>query len=33
VKMAQNINGVEIHYLRNRLTGAVEDFKFLGGTP
>jgi len=31
--MAQNINGVEIHYVRNTLTGAVEDFKFVGGTP
>ena len=28
VKMAQHINGVEIHYIRNTLTGAVDDFKF-----
>lgn len=28
VKMSQNINGIEIHYVRNTLTGAVADFKF-----
>ena len=28
VKMRQNINGVEIHYVRNVNTGAVADFKF-----
>ncbi|MGA7237066.1 MAG: RHS repeat-associated core domain-containing protein, partial [Bryobacteraceae bacterium] len=28
-KMAQNINGVEIHYVWNRITGAVADFKFV----
>jgi filamentous hemagglutinin len=28
VKMAQNVNGVEIHYVRNVRTGAVDDFKF-----
>ncbi|RCS56443.1 hypothetical protein DU000_12445 [Parvibium lacunae] len=28
VKMSQNINGIEIHYLRNTNTGAVDDFKF-----
>ncbi|MFP1770929.1 VENN motif pre-toxin domain-containing protein, partial [Lonsdalea quercina] len=28
VKMAQNINGVEIHYVRNTKTGQVDDFKF-----
>ncbi|EXU75337.1 VENN motif pre-toxin domain-containing protein, partial [Erwinia mallotivora] len=28
VKMAQNINGVEIHYVRNTNTGQVDDFKF-----
>jgi hypothetical protein len=28
VKMRQNINGVEIHYVRNTRTGAVDDFKF-----
>jgi RHS repeat-associated protein len=33
VKMSQNVNGVEIHYVRNTLTGAVEDFKFIGGAP
>ena len=31
VKMAQNINGVEIHYVRNQVTGAVADYKFIGG--
>lgn len=29
VKMSQNINGVEIHYLRNTNTGALDDFKFI----
>jgi hypothetical protein len=28
VKMRQDINGVEIHYVRNTITGAVDDFKF-----
>ena len=28
VKMSQNVNGVEIHYVRNVNTGAVDDFKF-----
>ncbi|MDR3413001.1 MAG: hypothetical protein P4L87_18960, partial [Formivibrio sp.] len=28
VKMTQNVNGVEIHYVRNVRTGAVDDFKF-----
>ncbi len=28
VKMAQNVNGVEIHYVRNVNTGQVDDFKF-----
>ena len=28
VKMYQNINGVEIHYVFNAITGAVDDFKF-----
>lgn len=28
-KMRQSINGVEIHYVRNQLTGAVDDFKFV----
>jgi RHS repeat-associated protein len=29
VKMARNINGVEIHYLHNTITGAIDDFKFV----
>jgi hypothetical protein len=28
-KMSQNINGTEIHYVRNAITGAVDDFKFI----
>ena len=28
-KMSQNINGREIHYVRNSITGAVDDFKFI----
>jgi RHS repeat-associated protein len=28
VKMSQNVNGVEVHYVRNTKTGAVADFKF-----
>ncbi|TLU67072.1 hypothetical protein FFB58_14410 [Enterobacter sp. MF024] len=28
VKMAQYINGVEVHYVRNTKTGQVDDFKF-----
>ena len=28
VKMSQNINGVEIHYVRNTRTNAIDDFKF-----
>ena len=28
VKMAQNVNGVEIHYVKNTRTGQVVDFKF-----
>jgi len=31
VKMAQNVNGVEIHYVRNPVAGLVDDFKFVGG--
>jgi len=27
--MQQIVNGVNIHYLRNVLTGAVDDFKFV----
>ncbi|MFC6933770.1 hypothetical protein ACFQHO_27745 [Actinomadura yumaensis] len=28
VKMRQNVNGVEVHYVRNTRTGEVDDFKF-----
>lgn len=28
IKMEQKINGVNIHYVRNIKTGAVDDFKF-----
>lgn len=28
VKMSQNVNGVEIHYVLNTRTGEVDDFKF-----
>ena len=28
VKMAQNVNGVEMYYVRNNITGAVDDFTF-----
>jgi hypothetical protein len=28
IKIAQNVNGVEIHWVRNTITGAVDDFKF-----
>jgi filamentous hemagglutinin len=28
VKMTQNVNGVEIHYVRNMNSGSVDDFKF-----
>jgi RHS repeat-associated protein len=31
VKMAQNINGVEVHYVYNMRTGAAADFKYVGG--
>ncbi len=31
VKMSQNVNGVEIHYVFNTVTKAVDDFKFIGG--
>ncbi|WP_344108447.1 hypothetical protein [Kribbella alba] len=30
VKMTQNVNGTEIHYVMNRGTGQVDDFKFPG---
>jgi hypothetical protein len=29
VKMQQVVNGVNIHYVRNTVTGAVDDFKFV----
>jgi len=28
VKMTQTVNGVEIHWVQNTITGAVDDFKF-----
>lgn len=28
VKMSETVNGVEIHYVENTATGAVDDFKF-----
>ncbi|NDL01598.1 hypothetical protein GPY23_22650 [Photorhabdus bodei] len=28
VKMSQNINGIEVHYVKNTKTGAIDDFKF-----
>ena len=28
VKKAQNVNGVEIHYNYNEITGKYDDFKF-----
>jgi len=28
VKMSQNINGIEVHYVRNTKSGVVDDFKF-----
>jgi len=31
IKMAQNVNGVDIHYVRNTITGAIDDFKFVVG--
>lgn len=27
VKMAQNVNGVEIHYVKNSITGVVEEIE------
>jgi filamentous hemagglutinin len=27
-KYSQNVNGVEVHYVVNRFTGDVDDFKF-----
>jgi hypothetical protein len=31
VKVSQRVNGAEIHYVRNTVTGAVDDFKFAVG--
>ncbi|WP_152667303.1 RHS repeat-associated core domain-containing protein [Cellulomonas sp. FA1] len=28
VKMSQRVNGIDIHYVRNTVTGAVDDFEF-----
>jgi len=28
-KMAQNVNGIEIHFNHNTITGAFDDFKFV----
>ena len=28
VKMSNNVNGVEIHFVYNKITGALDDFKF-----
>ena len=28
IKMRQNVNGTEIHYLKNTNTGEFADFKF-----
>ena len=30
-EMQQIVNGVNVHYVFNTLTGAVDDFKFVGG--
>jgi len=30
-KMQQLVNGVNVHYVRNAATGAVDDFKFVTG--
>ncbi|WP_018800572.1 polymorphic toxin-type HINT domain-containing protein [Salinispora arenicola] len=30
VKMAQRVNGIEVHYVRNTITGQVDDYKFVG---
>jgi filamentous hemagglutinin len=29
IKMARNINGTEIHYVYNTISGAADDFKFV----
>ncbi|HKO42106.1 MAG TPA: RHS repeat-associated core domain-containing protein [Pyrinomonadaceae bacterium] len=31
IKMRKNVNGTEIHYVRNTRTGEVDDFKFVDG--
>jgi hypothetical protein len=28
IKMSHQVNGIDIHYVRNTVTGAVDDFKF-----
>jgi filamentous hemagglutinin len=28
VKMSETVNGVEVHYVENTVTGQVDDFKF-----
>lgn len=28
VKMSNNVNGIEIHFVYNKITGAFDDFKF-----
>lgn len=28
VKMSNNVNGVEIHFVHNKVTGVFDDFKF-----
>ena len=28
VKMSNNVNGIEIHYVYNEVTGLFDDFKF-----
>ena len=28
IQMAQNVNGIEIHYIHNTKTGIYTDFKF-----
>lgn len=28
VKMSNNVNGIEIHFVYNKITGAFDDFKY-----
>ena len=28
VKMSKNVNGIEIHYVYNKISGSFDDFKF-----